>query len=263
MTDTTEISTRDAHIESLLRLGDDALILGQRVGHWCGHGPALEEDLAMANIGLDLIGQARMLYTHAGKLEAADHDEDWFAYFRNAGQFRNHSLSELPNGQGRHDDYAITIARNWIHSARMVPLWTALTNSSDEQLAAIAAKAVKEAISHLRHSRDWMIRFGDGTDYSHKRIQNALKQLWPYTNELFADDDIDQIAARAGVIVLPSTIKPKWSEEITQTLKEATLSEPAANEYLSTGKQGVHTEHLDYVLHEMQSVARAHPDATW
>lgn len=263
MIKTTKQHAEHWHIESLLRLGDDALILGQRVGQWCGHGPALEEDLAMANVGLDLIGQARMLYTHAGKLEGENHDEDWFAYFRDAHQFRNHSLMELPNGQGKHDDYAITIARNWIHSARMVLLWTELAQSSDEQLAAIAAKAVKESVSHLRHSRDWVIRFGDGTDISHKKIQSALNELWPYTNELFTDDDIDRAAADAGLTVLPSSLQARWLEEVRQTLRIATLTEPTANEYLSTGKQGVHTEHLDYVLVELQSVARAHPGATW
>jgi ring-1,2-phenylacetyl-CoA epoxidase subunit PaaC len=262
MTDKTK-QTADWHIESLLRLGDDALILGQRVGQWCGHGPALEEDLAMANVGLDLIGQARMLYTHAGELEGLGHDEDWFAYFRDAGQFRNHSLMELPNGQGKHDDYAITIARNWIHSARMVALWTDLADSSDTQLAAIAAKAVKESVSHLRHSRDWVIRFGDGTELSHQKIQSALDQLWPYTNELFTDDDTDRASANASVTVLPSSLRERWQQEINNTLAQATLTEPAKNEYLSTGKQGVHTEHLDYVLVELQSVARAHPGATW
>lgn len=263
MTDTTQQAAPDWHIESILRLGDDALILGQRVAEWCGHGPALEEDLAMANIGLDLIGQARMLYTHAGALEGQGRDEDQFAYFRHSGEFRNHALTELPNGKGRHDDYAITITRNWIHSARMVPLWQWLTGSCDDQLAAIAAKAVKEATGHLRHSRDWLIRLGDGTDESHQRMQDALDRLWPYTNELFSDDSVDREAADNGLVPLPSSLRTAFDAEVTASLAEATLACPGDSEFLSTGKQGQHTEYLDYILAELQSVARAHPGASW
>ncbi|MGB7180376.1 MAG: 1,2-phenylacetyl-CoA epoxidase subunit PaaC [Burkholderiaceae bacterium] len=251
------------HLETVVRLADDALILGQRVAQWCGHGPALEEDLAMANIGLDLIGQARMLYTHAGILEGAGRDEDHFAYFRTSSEFRNHSLTELPNGNGPHDDYATTITKNWLHSARMVPVWQHLAESSDQQLAAIAMKAVKEATGHLRHARDWVVRFGDGTEESHQRMQTALNKLWPYTNELFADDAIDQEAASNQIAPLPSSVKPEFDKEVAIILAEATLSQPAPTQFLSTGKQGQHTEHLDLILAEMQSLARAHPGATW
>lgn len=259
----TQKQTPDWQLETIIRLADDALVLAQRVSEWCGHGPALEEDLAMANIGLDLIGQARMLYSHAGELEGAGRDEDQFAYFRTSTEFRNHALTELPNGNGRHDDYAITITRNWLHSARMVPLWQALTKSSDPQLAAIASKAVKEAAGHLRHSRDWMLRLGDGTDESHDRMQSALDRLWPYTNELFVDDAIDKAAADNNLAPLPSSLKGAFQSEVCATLPQATLTQPVASQFLSTGKQGQHTEHLDLLLAEMQSLARAHPGAAW
>ena len=250
-------------LETVLRLADDALILAQRASEWAGHGPVLEEDLAMANIGLDLLGQARMLLTHAGQLEGAGRDEDALAYFRESAQFRNHSISELPNGRGKHDDYSITIVRHYLHSERMVHLWQALTASSDPHLAAIAAKAIKEAHGHLRHSRMWLIRFGDGTDESHERAQAALDWLMPYTNEYWRDDDIDKASAAAGLAPLPSSLQAAWQTALTDTLAEATLSQPATSGFLSTGKQGRHTEHLDYLLAEMQQVARAHPGASW
>lgn len=251
------------HLETLLRLADDALVLAQRVSEWCGHGPQLEEDLAMANIGLDLLGQARMLYTHAGSLMHPVRSEDELAYFRDAGEFRNHSIVELPNGAARHDDYAITIVRNYLHSARMVPTWQALGSSTDPQLAAIASKAIKEAIGHLRHARDWLVRLGDGTDESHHRMQLALDHLWPYTNEFWADDDIDRAAADAGVGVLPSSVRDVFMAEVEAGLAEASLARPPDSRFVSTGKQGRHTEHLDWLLAELQTLARQHPGAQW
>jgi len=212
------------HVTTLLRLGDDALVLAQRASEWAGHGPVLEEDLAMANIGLDLLGQARMLLTHAGKLEGKGRDEDALAYFRDSPAFLNHSISELPNGKAKHEDYAVTIARHYLHSERMVLLWAALANSSDEQLAAIATKAIKEARGHLRHARAWMIRFGDGTEESHERAQMALNWLWPYTHEYWADDEIDGAAAEAGVSILPSSLRADWQAQVANTLNEATLA---------------------------------------
>lgn len=251
------------HIETVMRLGDDALVLAQRVSEWTGHGPVLEEDLAMANIGLDLLGQARMLLSHAGHLEAAGRDEDALAYFRDSHQFRNHSLTELPNGNSPHDDYALTIARNYLHSERMVLTWQALSGSSDEQIAAIASKAIKEARGHLRHSHAWLVRFGDGTEDSHQRAQAAIDRLWPYTHEYFADDDTDKAAAQAGIAPLPSSLREKWLHQVKQTLAQATLNLPTDTSFVSTGKRGIHTEFLDYLLAEMQSVARAHPGAKW
>jgi ring-1,2-phenylacetyl-CoA epoxidase subunit PaaC len=251
------------HVETVLRLGDDALVLGQRVAQWCGHGPLLEEELAMANIGLDLLGQARLLLDHAGRLEGAGRDEDRLAYFRDEAAFRNHAICELPNGRGPHDDYAVTIVRNLLCAARSIALWPALAASTDPTLAAIAAKAAKESIGHWRHAADWTVRFGDGTDESHTRAQRALARLWPYTHEFWLDDAIDEAAVRAGVACLPSSLRADWEARIEPVLAEATLSRPTDSGFVSRGKQGRHTEHFGYLLAEMQSVARADPQARW
>jgi ring-1,2-phenylacetyl-CoA epoxidase subunit PaaC len=257
------MSAPNAHLEYLIRLGDNALVLGQRLAEWCGHGPALEEDLALTNISLDLIGQARLLLTHAGKLEGAGRDEDTLAYFRDESQFRNWTLLELPNGNGKHDDYAITIARNFLFSAIQVPLWEALTKSSDDQLAQIAAKSVKESRAHLRHAGEWMLRFGDGTDESHARAQQALDWLWPYTHELWDVDPVETQASSLGVGVPPASLKPQWDETVNTVLGHAGLARPADSAFVSTGKRGVHSEHLGYLLAEMQTLARQHPGASW
>ena len=251
------------HIEYVLRLGDNALVLGQRLSEWCGHGPALEEDIALTNISLDLIGQARLLLTHAGRLEGRDRDEDALAYFRDEPEFRNYTLLELPNGAGKHDDYAVTVVRNLLFSALQVELWQALMRSSDAGLAEIAAKAVKEAHSHFRHARDWTVRFGDGTDESHRRAQAALERLWPYTNEFWATDDVERAVAQAGIGVPAADLRPAWDAAIDAALAEATLKRPAASGFVSNGKHGRHSEHLGYLLAEMQSLARAHPGASW
>ncbi len=252
-----------AHAQYVLRLGDNALVLGQRLAEWCGHGPVLEEDIAMTNIALDLIGQARLLLTHAGRLEGEGRDEDALAFLRDEQHFRNWTLLELPNGEGKHDDYAVAIVRNLLYAALQVPLWQALAGSADAELAAIAAKSVKEARAHLRHASDWTIRFGDGTEESHRRAQSALERLWPYTNELWADDDTDREVEAAGIGVRPSTLKPQWDATIDAVLAEATLARPRDSAFVSTGKRGVHSEYLGYLLAEMQSLARAHPGAQW
>lgn len=252
-----------AHVEYVTRLGDNALVLGQRLAEWCGHGPALEEDLALTNIALDLIGQARLLLTHAGELEGAGRDEDALAYFRDESQFRNWTLVELPCGAAARDDYAVTIARNFLFCAAAVPLWEALAGSVDTQLAQIAARSVKEARSHLRHAHDWLVRFGDGTRQSHDRAQAALERLWPYTNELWAADEVERAAAAQGVGVIVADLKPAWDAIVEATLGEATLARPADSSFVSTGKQGVHSEYLGYLLAEMQALARQHPGARW
>jgi ring-1,2-phenylacetyl-CoA epoxidase subunit PaaC len=252
-----------AHLQYVLRLGDNALVLGQRLAEWCGHGPLLEEDIAMTNVALDLIGQARLLLSHAGTLEGRGRDEDALAYFRDEPDFRNWTLLELPNGGGKHDDYAVTIARNLLFSALQVPLWEALAESADTHLAHIAAKSVKEARAHLRHSRDWMVRFGDGTEESHDNAQRALDWLWPYTAEWWAADAVEREVAQAGVGVAVADLKPQWDATIDAVLAEATLKRPADSAFLSTGKHGVHSEHLGFLLAEMQTLARAHPDARW
>lgn len=252
-----------AHIEYVTRLGDNPLVLGQRLAEWCGHGPALEEDLALTNIALDLIGQARLLLAHAGDLEGAGRDEDAFAYFRDEPQFRNWTLVELPNGAAARDDYAVTVARNFLFSAVAVPLWEALAGSADAQLAQIAARSVKEARSHLRHAHDWLVRFGDGTQHSHQRAQAALERLWPYTNELWTADEVERAAAAENVGVIVADLRPAWDAIVDATLAQATLARPADSPFVSTGKLGVHSEYLGHLLAEMQTLARQHPEARW
>jgi ring-1,2-phenylacetyl-CoA epoxidase subunit PaaC len=257
------MATPDFHLQYLLRLADDALVLGQRLAEWCGHGPLLEEDIAMTNVSLDLIGQARLLLAHAGRLEGLGRDEDALAYFRDEADFRNCTLVELPNGEAAHDDYAITIARNLLCSALAVARWEALAGSSDTELAQIAAKSVKEARSHLRHASDWMVRFGDGTDDSHARAQAALARLWPYTNEWWATDAIERQASQAGIGPALAQLKPAWDATIDAVLADATLTRPADTSFLSNGKLGVHSEYMGFLLAEMQSLARQHRGASW
>ena len=257
-----------AHLEYLLRLGDSSLVLGQRLGEWTGHGPVLEEDIAMANVALDLVGQARLLLTHAAQLEGAGRDEDQLAYFRDARAYRNFSICELPNsglekGRTQSGDYAFSIVRNLLYCAYQVQLWQRLSSSADAQLAGIAAKSLKESTYHLRHAADWTIRFGDGTEESHARAQRALDALWPYTNELFADDAVEQEVAEAGIGVLNESLREDWHAQVVAVLEEATLREPRPSHLLTTGKTGLHSEHLDFLLAEMQVLARAHPGAVW
>ena len=256
-----------AQIDYLLRVGDNALILGQRLSEWCGHGPALEEDIALTNIALDLIGQARMVLSHAGSLMTPIRTEDDLSFMRDQVEFRNFTMLELPNsgiekGQQQRD-YAFTITRNFLFSAYAVEQWQGLCGSTDEQLAAIAAKSLKEARYHLRHSIDWMLRFGDGTEESHRRAQAALEALWPYANEFFSEDATDVDAASQGIGITGATMRDRWTELVSSVLVEATLAMPATSQFLSTGKLGRHSEHFGFLLAEMQSVARAHPGAQW
>ncbi len=261
-----------AHLSYLLRLGDSSLVLGQRLAEWCGHGPQLEEDIAMANIGLDLIGQARMLLQHAAALEGAGRDEDRLAFFRSDREFRNFTLCELPNsglekGHMQSGDYAFTIIRNLLYTAYQCQLWEALQSSTDTQLAAIAAKSLKESRYHLRHAADWTVRFGDGTALSHQKAQRALDALMPYTNELFAPDAVEDALCAQGIGVASFSLYASWTSAIEAILQEATLKMPAnqgpSTGFISEGKHGLHSEHLGFVLAEMQSLARQHPGATW
>ena len=247
-----------ARLEYVLRLADNALIHGQRLSQWCGQGPVLEEDLALTNIALDLIGQARLLLTHAGKLEGLGRDEDQLAFLRDQGAYRNVTLVELPNG-----DFARTVVRNLLMSAFHVVQWRALQGSSDAQLAAIAAKSLKEANYHLQHASDWTVRLGDGTEESHRRAQAALDALWPYASELFVPDGIDDAAGSAGVGVPCASLQSEWRALVDPVLSEATLSIPAPTPFRSRGKAGVHTEHLGHLLSEMQYLQRAYPGARW
>lgn len=256
------------HIEYLLRLGDSSLVLGQRLAEWTGHGPVLEEDIALTNIALDLIGQARLLLTHAGRLEGEGRDEDALAYFRDARAFRNFTLCELPNsgierGRTQSACYGFTVVRNLLYCAWQAETWAALAGSADAELAAIAAKSAKETAYHLRHAGDWVVRLGDGTAESRARVQRALDQLVPYCNELFATDPVEEQVAAQGIGARGADLKPGWLGRVKPVLDEATLVMPAEVIFHSTGKAGLHSEHLDYLLVEMQSLARAHPGARW
>ena len=259
----TELVAPSTTVDTLLRLGDDRLVLGHRLSEWCGHAPILEEDIALGNIALDLLGQAQGLLKLAGTLEGRGRDEDAFAYWRDAREFRNVQLVELPRG-----DFAHTMVRQLLFDAYDVLVTERLAGSPHADLAGIMAKAHKEARYHVRHSGDWVIRLGDGTDESHDRAQRALDMLWPYTTELFAADDVDRAAAGAGFGVDPRELRGAWQETIADVIAEAMLVLPssltlAPRVDVGRGRTGEHTEHLVELLGEMQMVARAHPGAGW
>ncbi|MBX3618862.1 MAG: phenylacetate-CoA oxygenase subunit PaaC [Rhizobacter sp.] len=245
-------------VQYLLRLGDTCLILGQRLGEWCGHAPVLEEDIAMANMALDLIGQARAVLTHAGQLEGHGYDEDQLAFLRDERDYRNPTLVELPRG-----DFAFTVLRNAMVATFLKLLWTRLQESSDTELAAIAGKAVKEARYHQQHAADWVVRLGDGTAESHKRCVQALDELWLYAPELFESDAIDEAAHAGGLGPRWGDLQPAWLDEMRAILDEATLAMLAEAPFRSTGKRGVHSEHMGYVLAEMQTLQRTFPGGVW
>lgn len=247
-----------ARLRYLLRLGDTSLILGQRLGEWIGHAPALEEDLGLANLALDLIGQARLLLSYAGELEGRGRDEDALAFWREAPQFLNLTLAEQPNG-----DFGHTIVRQWLIDCWQLELYAALTASSDERLAQIAAKALKETRYHQRFSSGWLIRLGDGTSESHARVQEALDSLWRFTAELFSADETDTCLQAQGIAPDLAALEPAWCARVDADLKAATLVRPPARPYPWHGKRGVHTEHLSHLLAEMQQLPRAYPGARW
>ncbi len=241
-----------------LALGDDALILAQRLGEWVANAPQLEEDVALANIALDLLGQARLLLTYAGEVEGAGRDEDALAYLRDDRDFRNVHLVEIPNG-----DFAVTMARQLAFASYQLELYDALSASTDATLAAIAEKAVKEVAYHRDHATQWVLRLGDGTPESHSRMQHGLETVWPYVGELFADDEVTRELAPVGVAVAPDTLLAPWQEYVGSVLREATLVVPQASPRPAGGRRGLHTEHLGYLLVEMQHLHRSHPGATW
>jgi ring-1,2-phenylacetyl-CoA epoxidase subunit PaaC len=242
----------------VLRLADTSLVLGQRLGEWVGHAPALEEDLGLANIALDLIGQARLLLAYAGEIEGRGRDEDALAFLRDAHEFCNVSLAEQPNG-----DFGRTIVRQFLLDSWQLELYEALSGSSDTRLAEIAAKAVKETRYHLRFSAGWLIRLGDGTAESHARVAQALDELWRFTDELLTPDALDEEMAAAGIGPSLGAMRPRWEERVGEVLTEATLPRPAPSRYPWHGKRGVHTEHLGHMLAEMQHLPRAFPGVTW
>ena len=244
----------------LLRLGDTCLILGQRLGEWTGHAPVLEEDIALANMALDLIGQARALLTHAGRSQG--YDEDQLAYLRDERDYRNPTLVELPGGP-KVGDFAFTVLRNLLVSTWLKLLWQSLASSSDAELSAIAGKAVKEARYHQQHAADWVVRLGDGTPESNRRCKAALAELWRYTPELFDDDAVDAAAVASGLGPAWSELKAPWLAEVGEVLAEATLAVPADAAFRSTGKRGVHSEHMGFILAELQHLQRSYPGGVW
>jgi len=247
-----------ARFEFLLRLGDSDLVLAQRLGEWVGKGPIHEEDIALANVGLDLIGQARMWLSYAGEVEGAGRDEDALAFRRDAHAFRNALLCEQPNG-----NYADTTARQFLYDHWHALMLRALERSSDDRVAAIAAKAAKEVAYHVERSTDWVIRLGDGTDVSHERMQSAIDALWPYAGELFAADAVDDAMAHAGVAPDLASLAAPWRAAVSEALVEATLVVPTDDWAQRGGRQGRHSEHLGHLLTEMQFLQRAYPDARW
>ena len=244
-------------LQYTLRIADSSLILGQRMSQWCSNGPTLEEDIAMSNISLDLFGQANGFYEYASQLDGS-RSADNLAFMRNEREFFNLQLSEQVNGH-----FGATIVRNFLHDAFMFLFYTELKKSKDETLSALAAKSLKEVKYHLRHSNNWLIRLGDGTQVSNSKVQEALNNLWKYTGELFEMDEIDNEIFNLGIGVNNSKLRNKWDEIINKTLNEAKLNRPK-DDYMATGsKKGIHTEHLGFLLAEMQFLPRAYPNAKW
>jgi ring-1,2-phenylacetyl-CoA epoxidase subunit PaaC len=248
----------DPHFAYLLRLGDDNLVVAQRLGEWISRGPDLEEDIALGNLALDHLGVARNLLTYAADVEGRGRDEDDLAMKRTEREFLNLILCEQPNG-----DFAQTIARQFFLDAWQVPLWEALSGSADLQLAGIAQKAVKEARYHLRHSSTWVERLGDGTEESHRRMQEAADRLWRYTGEIFLGDEVDEEAVAEGFGVEPGSLRPVWEGTVRSVFSRATLEVPEDDYARSGGRSGFHSEHLGHLLAEMQWMQRTYPESSW
>lgn len=244
--------------EYVLRLGDDSLILGHRLSEWCGHGPILEEDIAMTNISLDLVGQATSLLGYAGELEGKGRDADALAFLRFDREYKNVLLVEQPNG-----DFGMTMLRQFFFDAFRKPLFEKLQHSTDQHLAAIAEKSLKETKYHLKHSSEWVIRLGDGTQESNARIQDSLNTLWRYTNELFFTDEVDTELVEKGIVPSLQEIQNEWNATVTAVLTEATLTIPTNNWKQEGGRKGLHSEHLGYILAELQYMQRAYPNMQW
>jgi ring-1,2-phenylacetyl-CoA epoxidase subunit PaaC len=247
-----------AHFDYVLQLADACLILGQRLGENVGHAPALEEDLGLANTALDLIGQARLLLNHAGAIEGAGRDEDQLAFLRAESEFRNPTLVEMPNV-----DFGQIIVRQVLVDAWQMEVYERLQQSTDTRLAGIAAKSLKECRYHLRYSGGWLVRLGDGTEQSRSRAQSALERLWPFTAELFDERDSDRALHAAGIAPAQADIRRGWVARIDDILAESTLTKPAESRFRWQGRRGAHSEHLGYILAEMQYLQRSHPGAKW
>jgi ring-1,2-phenylacetyl-CoA epoxidase subunit PaaC len=252
------MTVNEALINYSLRLGDSALILGQRMAEWCSNGPILEEDIALSNIGLDLFGQSRTMLSYAGELEGKGRTEDDLAFKRTEREYYNVLLSELPNGH-----FGDTVARNFLHSAFFYHLYKALTTSKNDMIAAHAAKSIKEITYHLRHSAEWMVRLGDGTQESHEKIQQSLELVWPFTGDLFEMNEVDALLIKEAVAVDLNTIKPLWDATINEVLERATLQRPEDG-YMHSGRlNALHTEYLGHMLGDMQYMQRTYPNCEW
>ncbi|MGY8903292.1 MAG: 1,2-phenylacetyl-CoA epoxidase subunit PaaC [Burkholderiales bacterium] len=251
-------SNTSPQMQYLLRVADTCLILSQRLGEWCGHAPVLEEDIALSNMALDLLGQARALLTHAGQLEGQGRDEDQLAFLRDEHQYLNLTLAELPRG-----DFAFTVLRNVMLATWLKLLWQQLLASCDPEVAAIAAKAIKEARYHQQHAGDWVLRLAGGTFDSRQRTESALLQLWPYTAELFDADAIDVAAAASALGPNVADLQAPWQAEMKSLFDEASLSIPKTSAFRSSGKRGQHSEHMGFILAEMQHLQRAYPGGVW
>ena len=244
--------------EYIIRLADNELIIGHRLSEWCGHGPELEEDIALINIALDHIGQCRSLYQLAGEVEGKGRAEDDLAYLRNERDFKNILLTEQPNGH-----YGDTIVRSFYYDSFMLLFYSELVNSNNKQLSAIAEKSIKEVKYHYRHSSEWVIRLGDGTDESREKIQESVNNLWSYTGEMFEMDEIDHEMLNTGIGIDKNLIKKKWEDQVKLVLDEATLQCPEGEFHHTGGRKGIHTEHLGFLLAEMQYLKRQQPEAIW
>ena len=247
---------QDPAQQYLLRIGDTCLILAQRIAEWSGHAPVLEEDIALSNMALDLIGQARAVLTLAGK--ASGHDEDQLAFLREERHYYNPTLVELPRG-----DFAFTVLRNTLVATLLSLLWRELLQSGNAELAAIAGQALKEARYHQQHAADWVVRLGDGTQESQRRAQAAVDALWHYTPELFSSDAVDLHAEKIGLGPRWESLQPAWLAEMQSVLEAANLHQPQDSAFVSSGKRGVHSEHLGYMLAEMQHLQRSYPGGAW
>ncbi len=254
-----DVDLRPAFFDWLCRMGDNTLILGHRISEWCGHGPVLEEDIALANTALDLIGHTQMWLGLAAEVEGEGRTADDLAFLRDAMRFRNLQLLELPNR-----DMAVTLMREFLFDAWHFEMLTALCGSQSPRVAEIAAKALKEVSYHLERSSDLIVRLGDGSEESHRRMQDALDRLWPYLGEMFVEDAVDKAVAEAGIAPRPADLRGAWEQTVNEVLEEATLASPDTRmDVHQGGKQGRHTEHLGYILAEMQFLQRAYPGASW
>jgi ring-1,2-phenylacetyl-CoA epoxidase subunit PaaC len=252
------MTLQEAKFQYLLRLGDSSLIIGHRLSEWCGAGPILEEDIALINIALDFVGNATAFLNYAATVEGNNRTEDDLAFLRHEREFRNLLITELPNG-----DYAYTITRQFLYDVFTFHLYEALKSSKDETIAALAVKSHKEITYHLRHTTEWMYRLGDGTEESHNRMQDALNDIWMYTSDMFDMDEVDALLIKEGIAPDLNPIKEAWEKQVKAVISEATLQIPVTPFKQKGSRDGKHTEHLGFLLAEMQSVHRSYPNATW